>query len=102
MFSTPSVVEMTNSKPYRIAKENATDEVTQMLLRGKIFFQISWEISQLWIKFIKLRIKNAFLLYVFILEIILHNLDVLHDIWVKSQDFKKGLVLTLFMTLLFQ
>ena len=38
MLSTPSVVEMTSSNPHRIAKGNATDEVTQMLLRGKIFF----------------------------------------------------------------
>ena len=45
MLSTPSVVEMTNSNLHRITKGNAIDEVTQMLLRGKIFFQTSWEIS---------------------------------------------------------
>ena len=36
-----SFVEMTNSNPHRIAKRNATCEVRQMLLRGKIFSQIS-------------------------------------------------------------
>ena len=36
--------------------------------------------------------ERAFLLYVFILKIILRNLDVLHDIWGKFQDFKKSLV----------
>ena len=51
-------VEMTNSIPHRIAKGNATWEVRQMLLRGKIFSQISWEISYLWIKFIKSWIRN--------------------------------------------
>ena len=28
MFSTPSIVKMTNINPHRIAKGNATDEVT--------------------------------------------------------------------------
>ena len=44
--------------------------------------------------------QRAFLLC-FILKIILHNL-VFHDIWVKSQDFKKELALTLFRSLVFQ
>ena len=34
MLSSSSAVEMTNSSPYRIAKRNATDEVTQIQLRG--------------------------------------------------------------------
>ena len=38
------VVEMTNSNPHRIANVNVTSEVRQMLLRGNIFSQISWEI----------------------------------------------------------
>ena len=41
MLFTPSVVEMTNSNPHRIPKGNATNEVTLMLLRGKVFFQTS-------------------------------------------------------------
>ena len=41
MLSTPSVVEMTNSNLHRITKGNAIDEVTQMLLRGKMIFQTS-------------------------------------------------------------
>ena len=41
MLRTTSVVEMTKSNPHRIAKGNATDEETQILLREKIFFQIS-------------------------------------------------------------
>ena len=32
-----SFVEMTNSNSHKIAKENPTHEVKQMLLRGKIF-----------------------------------------------------------------
>ena len=40
MLSTPSVVEMTNSNPHRIANGNATDEVTQILLRRRLFSQI--------------------------------------------------------------
>ena len=40
--------------------------------------------------------ERASLLHVFILKIILRNLDVFHDIWVKFQDFKKGCALTLF------
>ena len=39
---------------------------------------------------------------VFILKIIVRNLDMFHNIWAKFQDFKKGLALTLFRSLVFQ
>ena len=38
-----------------------------------------------------INIKRERFYYVFILKIILRNLDVFHDIWGKFQDFKKGL-----------
>ena len=46
--------------------------------------------------------ESMFLSHAFILKIILHNLDVFHDIWVKFQDLKKELALTLFRSQLFQ
>ena len=45
--------------------------------------------------------ERVFQLHVFILKIILHTL-VFNDVWAKFQHFKKGLVLTLFRSLLFQ
>ena len=46
--------------------------------------------------------ERAFYLHVFILKIIVQNLGMFCDIWAKFQNFKKGLALTLFRSLLFQ
>ena len=55
-----SFVKMIKATHTELQREmiNATCEVRRMLLRGKIFSQISWDISYLWIKFIKSWIRN--------------------------------------------